>query len=575
MGRYDDDKKGGLFPTRTGPAIGASKERGMLDNIGGSDSFRTQLWIQPAGSTTRLKTKNGMPEFITEPGGTDVKPCVDYLIKQEKLGDALTTVKAMLRTNPNERYGKQLGAALFTDSISATPEVDVATTNVNGMKDFSLPAAEGDTYLVRFPWSTKDILLFGRDRHYCPYPKSSVKVGYLRWPFGTLRDGTKHIFILEARITWSCDSHFLYAPSYTLIEIYDAEKPDVILYWRKFDGVYGTHATLNSRPDGAFAALTLTATWLTLNNWNIDDHPNDPVDPDGPLIMEFEVTYDGNLHVVGTVLYDTGADRSGDSGAYVTAFSVPAAYMAPYVPTVVSPGADNSGWYYPILAGYGYDGERKFIYATYEIIYVSGYANTTYKVWVNNVVACQIFFDEASHAFTTSPAGMAAYYALYSTPGDPLYPRFNPTMVHPVAVTNNVVVFGTWTKADSHFGNPVPHYGFTTGLCAVSIEGDVYSLDAEELRIFPGNTKTFWYVNTYSDWAKDTNNRNREKYISDPIRAGISWNPISKEFSLHNAVDSTYYDPTNFEWTYLGGSWGMAPATALLGTGFVGTRKKL
>lgn len=71
MGRYDDDKKGGLFPTRTGPAIGASKERGMLDNIGGSDSFRTQLWNQPDGSTTRLKTKNGMPEFITEPGGKE------------------------------------------------------------------------------------------------------------------------------------------------------------------------------------------------------------------------------------------------------------------------------------------------------------------------------------------------------------------------------------------------------------------------------------------------------------------------------------------------------------------------
>lgn len=67
MGRYEDDKKGGLFPTRTGPAIGASKARGMLDNLGGSDSFRTKIWNQPDGSTTRLKTKDGMPEFITEP----------------------------------------------------------------------------------------------------------------------------------------------------------------------------------------------------------------------------------------------------------------------------------------------------------------------------------------------------------------------------------------------------------------------------------------------------------------------------------------------------------------------------
>lgn len=68
MAKYDDENKGGLFPTRTGPAIGASKERGMLDNIGGSDSFRTKIWNQPDGSTTRLKTKDGMPEFITEGG---------------------------------------------------------------------------------------------------------------------------------------------------------------------------------------------------------------------------------------------------------------------------------------------------------------------------------------------------------------------------------------------------------------------------------------------------------------------------------------------------------------------------
>lgn len=75
MARYDDDDKGGIFPTRTGPSIGASKERGMLDNLGGSDSFRTQLWNQPDGSVTRLKTKNGMPEFITEPakGGCSVQ----------------------------------------------------------------------------------------------------------------------------------------------------------------------------------------------------------------------------------------------------------------------------------------------------------------------------------------------------------------------------------------------------------------------------------------------------------------------------------------------------------------------
>lgn len=72
MGSYDDEKKGGIFPTHTGPHIGTSKARGMLDNIGGSaGAIRTQQWIQPDGSTTRLKTKDGMPEFITEGGGKE------------------------------------------------------------------------------------------------------------------------------------------------------------------------------------------------------------------------------------------------------------------------------------------------------------------------------------------------------------------------------------------------------------------------------------------------------------------------------------------------------------------------
>lgn len=65
MGKYDDNK-GDLFPSRTGPSIGASKERGMLDNVGGSNSFKTKMWLQPDGCVTRLKTKDGMPEFITE-----------------------------------------------------------------------------------------------------------------------------------------------------------------------------------------------------------------------------------------------------------------------------------------------------------------------------------------------------------------------------------------------------------------------------------------------------------------------------------------------------------------------------
>lgn len=577
MGSYDDEKKGGIFPTHTGPHIGTSKARGMLDNIGGSaGAIRTQQWIQPDGSTTRLKTKDGMPEFITE-GGTaeDIKPCADYLVEQEKTGDSLSAIKAMLRTNPNELYGKQLGAALFIDSISSTPVVDVATTNVNGLKNFSLPAAEGDTYLVRFPWSKKDILLFGRDRHYCPYPKSSVKVGYLRWPFGTLRDGTKHIFILEARITWSCAAHYFYSPSYTMVEVFDAEHPDVVLKTLMFEGVYGQHVTLNATPDTVHSVLTMTGVWPTMNNFN-SDHLYDPIDPQGQLIVEFEATYDGTLHVDSALLFDWGAEGTTHQISATSArIEVPAAYMAPYVVTPTTPIGEG-GTFYPILAGYGYNGERRVIYSTQRFEYDPGVGDyfQTVEVFANEALVCFAHLRTPSNVLTAAPASVLANSADYMYYG-PTVTHLLVEQIHPVAVTNNCVVFGGWIWADTDHSLPVPHYGYGNFYCAISIEGDVFELGKEELRIFPGNTKTFWYVNTYSDWAKDTNNRNREKYISDPIRAGISWNPISKEFSLHNAVDSTYYDPTNFEWTYLGGSWGMAPATALLGTGFVGTRKKL
>lgn len=62
---FDDDKFGTLFPTRTGGAIGTAGERLMLDALGGSQGFRTRIQTNPDGSTTVLRTKNGMPQFET------------------------------------------------------------------------------------------------------------------------------------------------------------------------------------------------------------------------------------------------------------------------------------------------------------------------------------------------------------------------------------------------------------------------------------------------------------------------------------------------------------------------------
>ena len=55
-----------IMRTRTGPCQGDSTERQMLDAINDTGSFRTRAMIHPDGSQTRMKTKCGMPEFITD-----------------------------------------------------------------------------------------------------------------------------------------------------------------------------------------------------------------------------------------------------------------------------------------------------------------------------------------------------------------------------------------------------------------------------------------------------------------------------------------------------------------------------
>lgn len=65
MSLYNDEKRGKIFPRRSGDAQGGSVERKMLDKLNGSDSFRTAIRKNADGSTTTLRTRNGAPEFVT------------------------------------------------------------------------------------------------------------------------------------------------------------------------------------------------------------------------------------------------------------------------------------------------------------------------------------------------------------------------------------------------------------------------------------------------------------------------------------------------------------------------------
>ncbi|HMW85424.1 MAG TPA: hypothetical protein PKD65_05335 [Nitrospira sp.] len=67
----DDDLFKSLFPTRTGTPVGHSDERKMIEAVGGPDTIRTRIQTNLDGSTTRLKTRAGHPDFTTE-GGDEV-----------------------------------------------------------------------------------------------------------------------------------------------------------------------------------------------------------------------------------------------------------------------------------------------------------------------------------------------------------------------------------------------------------------------------------------------------------------------------------------------------------------------
>lgn len=58
----DDD----IFSTRDGAAQGKSLENRMLQSVGGKNAIRTKIVENADGSKTRLRTRGGMPEFVTD-----------------------------------------------------------------------------------------------------------------------------------------------------------------------------------------------------------------------------------------------------------------------------------------------------------------------------------------------------------------------------------------------------------------------------------------------------------------------------------------------------------------------------
>lgn len=72
------------LPTRTGTPTGHANERQMLEKIRDNLGFETSARVRPDGSYTLLRTKGGMPRFITDP----VPPAVASIIARGFLARA-------------------------------------------------------------------------------------------------------------------------------------------------------------------------------------------------------------------------------------------------------------------------------------------------------------------------------------------------------------------------------------------------------------------------------------------------------------------------------------------------------
>ena len=61
------------LPTRNSPLVDRTLGNKALLALGGDEGFRTRVVNLPTGGTMRVKTRNGMPEFVCDPKyGTSV-----------------------------------------------------------------------------------------------------------------------------------------------------------------------------------------------------------------------------------------------------------------------------------------------------------------------------------------------------------------------------------------------------------------------------------------------------------------------------------------------------------------------
>ena len=566
-----------------------TKYRKMAFNIPDGNSCNTRIRTDPAtGQTTMLRTRGGSHE-VTTTGKLEDKeriPCKDYKVEQTEVikpNGAIDTklLKRLLKDNPNTLYGKQIElynedtgereSYLHLDHNKATLAVDVPSGD-EGKKDYSLPAAEGDTHYVKFPWHKEGFLLFGRDKNYCPRPDSSIKAGMLNWVCGIVDpdSGKRKVFVFGIVVRWELYTHFdNIGQGKVTIEVYEEDNPSVVICSVVSLGAAPQRVFVNQTPDGQHAVVTLTRGWpLSMNNFNINCAVIDQIDAGYTAVVEFEVTMDDGKPVVkGADLitpivnsYDGQITKSLDGYSFMREYAIdePNAYLKPY--TWGGHTKTGSGEYaYVVLAGYDTDGNRKLI-TTYFWLEDTYYGYKYHiRIYCNADTILEFTMDQGSWGI--SPDWLAYLGPELIISGI----HVNTEALSTVAVTNNMVALALWRNVGYKFeGLPFPSYDAVDAVALVSISGDLHKLDAPKtVNMYPPSDN-FVAPSLYDYWQWLHITRRHDqlaKVECDARRAGVSWNPISGEFSVTS--------DSRLPIVYLG----TKDTDVILGTGFVGTTK--
>ena len=101
------------LPTGSGKAIGKVLGDKALFTLGGADGFRTRIVPLPSGGQLRVRTKNGMPEYIYEPRtGASGEPAVDMKVLAVLMG----RLASLYMTSGAYKFGT-LGGVNQTDPM--------------------------------------------------------------------------------------------------------------------------------------------------------------------------------------------------------------------------------------------------------------------------------------------------------------------------------------------------------------------------------------------------------------------------------------------------------------------------